>query len=574
RTLPDGRLEFLGRRDHQVKVRGFRIELGEVEAMLGGHPEVRESAVVAPEDGAGGRYLVACFVPHHQPPPEDGALRAFLRQALPEYMVPGAFVALDSLPLTPNGKVDRAALGRLALHRRALPSGAEDSLPPRTPVEEVVAGIWAEVLDRDRVGIEDSFFDLGGHSLLATRAVARIRDAFAVDLPLQVFFDTASVRAVAERIEAARREERAPAAPPLVPVERDGPLPLSFAQERLWFLDRYQPQSAVYSVANAFRLRGPLDHRALEHSLREIVHRHEALRTCLVEIAGRPCQVVSAPRRFPLPVVDLATLGQAARERELLQLANEHARQPFRLAEGPLLRAGLLRLGAGTPEHVFLLAIHHVATDGWSMGLFYRELAALYALHAGAGDSEGVTPPPELTIQYSDFALWQRRWLQGEVWESQLGYWKGRLEGMREVLELPADRPRPALRSDRGATRWVTLPPAPTEALKVLSRARGTTLFMTLLAALKTLLARVTGELDVAVGSVIANRNRAEIEELIGFFVNTLVLRTRLEANPPFRELLDRVREVTLGAYAHQDLPFERVVAEVEPQRDLSRQPL
>ncbi|MCP4662492.1 MAG: amino acid adenylation domain-containing protein [bacterium] len=570
RTLPDGRLEFLGRRDFQVKVRGFRIELGEIEAAVGRHPAVRESAVVVRDDRAGGQRLTAFVVARPQPAPAE--LRDFLRRTLPEYMVPGVFLPRESLPLTANGKVDRTALARAAL---PVPE-AEESLAPRTPVEEVVAAIWAEVLDLERVGIDDDFFELGGHSLLATRVVARIHEAFGVRLPLRIFFEAATIGTVAAHVEAARREELVLAAPPLVPVPRDRRLPLSFAQQRLWFLDRYQPRSAVYNIFYAYRLSGPLDRAALEGGLNEIVRRHQALRTRLVEAGGEPCQVVSAPRRFPLPVVDLGTLDEAGREGELLRLAGEESRRPFPLSEGPLMRAGLLRLEAGTPEcaeSVLLLNVHHVATDGWSMGLFHRELEVLYGAFSDAGRSVEA-PLPELEIQYADFAVWQRRWLRGEIWESQLAYWRRQLAGRQDVLELPTDRPRPALQSYRGASCPVALPGSLIDSLKALSRAQGATLFMTLLAAFNALLARHTGQDDVSVGSAIANRSRPEIEALIGFFVNTLLLRTDLRGARSFRELLGRVREVTLGAYAHQDLPFEHLVGELQPQRDLSRQPL
>ncbi|MCP4657076.1 MAG: amino acid adenylation domain-containing protein, partial [bacterium] len=572
RYLPDGRLEFLGRRDFQVKLRGFRIELGEIEAALADHPAVRESAVLAQDDRAGGKRLVAFVVADEEPAPPAAELRGFLLRTLHEYLVPGIYVALESLPLTPNGKVDRAALGRAAPPAPGA-GPAEESVAPRTPVEEVVAAIWAEVLDCERIGIDDDFFELGGHSLLATRVVARIRDAFGVRLPLQVLFEAATVGTVAAHLEAARREELVAAAPPLVRVPRDGRLPLSFAQQRLWFLDRYQPQSPVYNLFFAYRLSGPLERSALEDGLNEIVRRHEALRTCLVEAAGAPAageprQVICPPQRFPLPTVELTALAQGGRETELRRLADEAARRPFRLAEGPMVRLGLLRLGE--EEHCLLLGIHHVSADGWSMGLFHRELELLYATHA----SGGAASLPELGIQYADYAVWQREWLRGEVWETQLGYWKQQLEAMHEALELPADRPRPPLQSYRGATHAVALPAGLTAELKVLSRTRGTTLFMTLVAAFKVLLARTTGQRDLTIGSPIANRNRSEIEGLIGFFVNTLLLRTRLDGDPSFRELLGRVREVTLGAYAHQDLPFEKLVEELHPQRELSRQPL
>ncbi|MCP4656799.1 MAG: amino acid adenylation domain-containing protein, partial [bacterium] len=535
-----------------------RIELGEIETALVRHPGVREAVVMVREQASGGaedKRLVAYLVADA----DAGALRVELGKSLPDYMVPSAFVFLDSLPLTPTGKVNRRALP--APERSPL-AAARGFVAPRDPNEELLAGIWTEVLDLDRVGAHDNFFALGGHSLLATQVVSRVPAAFGVELPVHRFFEVPTVAALAGRIQEIRRQQQGVAPPPLEPVSRDGELPLSFAQQRLWFLHQMAPQSPVYNIPAAFRLRGPLRPTVLERGLNEIVRRHEALRTRLVEVGGEPRQLISEHRPFPLPVVDLTALEEAVREGELLRLAGEEARRPFDLAEGRLVRVALLR--PDRAEHVFLLNIHHVATDGWSMGLFHHELETLYAAWS---------PLPELPIQYADFALWQREWLRGEVWESQLAYWKGQLDGLRDAPELPADRPRPAVQSYRGAAQVVTLPRALIDSLKALSRARGATLFMTLLAALDALLSRYTGEDDLAVGSAIANRNRPEIEGLIGFFVNTLLLRAHLRGDPSFLELLDRVRQGTLGAYAHQDLPFEEVVGELQPHRDLSRQP-
>ncbi|HEX2081440.1 MAG TPA: amino acid adenylation domain-containing protein, partial [Longimicrobium sp.] len=550
-------VEFLGRLDGQVKIRGFRIEPAEVEAALRRIEGVAECAVVAREDAPGEKRLVAYLAGGA----EVEAVRAALRATLPEYMAPSAFVALDALPLTPNGKVDRAALP-------APEQGADaPAAAPRTPVEEVVAGIWAEVLHRDRVGIEDNFFALGGHSLLATRVLSRVRGALGAELSVRALFEAPTVAELARRVEAVRRAG-APRLPPIVAVERGGPLPLSSAQERLWFLHRLQPESAVYNVPAALRLDGALDAEALERALGGLVRRHEALRTTFRELDGAPVQVVAPFAGFHLPVEDLTPLDQAAREEVAARRTAEDAARPFDLQAGPLFRASLLRLGA--EEHVLLLCMHHVVCDEWSLGVLFPELAALYAAFR-----DGVASPlPEPAVQYADYAAWEREQLGGGVLDAQLAYWKTALAGAPALLELPADRPRPAAQTYRGARERFELPAALLERLEALARAEGATLYMVLLGAFQALLARTTGSDDVVVGSPMAGRARRELEDVVGFFVNTLALRTDLSGDPSFREVLRRVRAVTLGAYEHQDLPFERVVEAVQPERSLGHSPL
>ncbi|HEX8348925.1 MAG TPA: condensation domain-containing protein, partial [Hymenobacter sp.] len=565
RYLPDGNIEYLGRIDSQVKIRGYRIELGEIEETLRQHSAVRDAVVIARDDGSGNKRLVAYLVLNQDKLPSISNLRAYLQEKLPEYMVPAAFVMLESLPLTPNGKVDRRALSAPDTSR---PLGEGAYVAPQTAAEEMLAGIWTDVLEVKQVSIHDNFFDLGGHSLLATQLISRLRDTFCVEFPLRGLFDSPTVASLSERLEALRRTEQGLVAPPLLPVEREGELLLSFAQARLWFLEQLEPGSYAYNMPAAVRLTGSLNVAALEQSLNEIVLRHEALRTTFRMVSGEPLQVIAPVLVLTLPLVDLRSLPEAQQEAQAERLATEEAQQPFDLAMGPLLRAKLLHLSEA--EHILLLTMHHIVSDGWSMGVMIRELAALYKAFSMGKPS----PLPELPIQYADFAHWQRQWLQGEVLAAQLFYWQQQLAGAQTVLELPTDRPRPAVQTFRGATQFLALPNPLSQKLKTLSQRSGVTLFMTLVAAFQTLLYRYTGQEDICIGSPIANRNRSETEELIGFFVNTLVLRTDLSENPSFQELLGRVREVTLGAYAHQDLPFEQLVEALQPERNLSHPPL
>ncbi|HEX5709303.1 MAG TPA: amino acid adenylation domain-containing protein, partial [Pyrinomonadaceae bacterium] len=568
RYLPDGRMEFMGRADHQVKVRGFRIELGEVESALAEHEAVRECVVVAREFEGGDKRLVAYVVAEEK---GEGALaaelsaaelRAHLKGRLPEYMVPTAFVTLDAMPLTPNGKVDR----------KALPKPSEGTMRveyvgARTPVEGVLAGVWSRLLGLEKVGVNENFFELGGHSLLATQLVSGVREALGVDLPLRAVFESPTVAELATRV---KREIGAGTASPaaIVRAPRDEALPLSFAQERLWFLDRLEPGSALYNMPAALRLRGALDVDALSMTLDEVVRRHESLRTTFPVIEGRPAQAISDAARLQLRLDDLSHLEGAAREARVRELTAEEAARPFDLARGPLVRASLLRLAED--EHVLLWTMHHIVSDGWSLGVLVAEVGALYEAYSNGRPS----PLPELEIQYADFAVWQRGWLQGEVLEGHLDYWRKQLAGAPPVLELPTDHSRPSVQTFRGARNAFKLPPELTAQLRALSQREGVTLFMTLLAAFQVLLSRYSGQDDVVVGTPIAGRNRAEVEGLIGFFVNTLAMRADLSGDPTFVELLGRVRESALGAYAHQDVPFEKLVEELQPARHLGHSPL
>ncbi|MEW6735520.1 MAG: condensation domain-containing protein, partial [Acidobacteriota bacterium] len=452
------------------------------------------------------------------------------------------------------------------LHAR--PNLQNTYIAPSNDIEKRIAKIWQELLGIDQVGIYDNFLELGGHSLLATQVISRLRTGFQVELPLRSLFESPTVAGLANSIEAARLLEQSLTASSMRPIARDGELPLSFAQQRLWFLDQLVPGNPFYNVPAAVRLEGSLNVKALEESLAEILHRHEALRTSFISVEGRPVQVISPSQSLILPLIDLQCLSETNRESEVLRLIDEEAKRPFDLTRAPLLRAALLYLAVD--HYVLLITMHHIVSDGWSMGIFVREVLALYEAFVTA------KPPtlPELPIQYADFAYWQRQWFQGTVLETQLSYWKEKLGGTLPILELPTDRPRPAIQSFRGACQYLLLSRELTQSLNAMSQRESVTLFMTLLAAFQTLLHRYTGESDIIVGSGIANRNRVEIEELIGFFVNTMVLRTDLSGRPSFQQLLGRVRETALAAYAHQDLPFEQLVEELQPKRDLSHAPL
>jgi amino acid adenylation domain-containing protein/FkbM family methyltransferase len=554
----DGVLEFMGRVDAQVKVRGFRVEPGEVEAALRRLPGVADCVVAARALRPGDTRLVAYVAGGAG----ADALRDGLRHTLPEHMVPSVFVRVDALPRTPGGKVDRAAL--------PAPAADDDGaryVAPSTDTEAVLAGIWADVLGRERVGVREGFFDLGGHSLLATRMASRVRQAFAVELPVRAVFEAPTVALLARRVDALRGRGDAPAAP-VARAGRGGPLPLSFAQERLWFLSRVQPESPLYNISMALRLSGPLDAAALEGALGGVVRRHEALRTTFSDERGAPAQVVAPFAGFALAVDDLTGLDAAEREAAARRRAEEDAARPFDLAAGPLFRAALLRLAGD--EHVLLVSMHHTVSDGWSAGVLFRELSALY--RAARGEAAAALPEPAL--QYADYAVWQRGQLRGPTLERQLAWWRARLAGAPALLELPTDGPRPAVQGTAGAWEPLSVPAGVAEGLEALGRREGATPFMVVLAAFQVLLGRWAGTEDVVVGSPVAGRTRRELEDVVGCFVNTLVHRADLSGDPAFTTLLARVREGVLQAQEHQDLPFERLVEALQPERSLGHSPL
>ncbi|MFF4438365.1 amino acid adenylation domain-containing protein, partial [Streptomyces sp. NPDC001621] len=549
----DGEIEYLGRADQQVKLRGFRIEPGEIESALAAHASVAQAAVIVREDRPGDKRLVAYVVGNGDTPVDLAALRRHAGESLPDYMVPAAFVVLDTLPLTVNGKLDRRALPAPDL------SADSGGRAPRDPAEEVLCGLFADVLGRPSVTIDDHFLRLGGHSLLATRLVSRIRTAFGVRITVRDMFQHPTVAQLAELIQASSGDQRRPA---LVAGERPERLPLSSAQQRLWFLDQMEGPSATYNIPLALRLSGPLDTTALRGALTDVVVRHEALRTVFRVEDGEAYQLV-----LPADGVDVPLPVVPATEDTLAGLLAGESAKVFDLAAELPVRAALLRLPA--EEHVLVVVMHHIASDGWSNAPFFHDLATAYAAR-----TEGAAPRwAPLPVQYADYTLWQQQLLADEQ-HPQLDFWREALADLPEEATLPADRPRPGVASYQGATLTLSCPASTHAALTGLARETGTTVFMVAQAAVATVLARCGAGVDVPIGSPVAGRTDEALDDLVGFFVNTLVLRTDVGGDPTFRELLARVRETDLAAWAHQDLPFDRLVEVLNPERSASRHPL
>jgi amino acid adenylation domain-containing protein len=564
RWLADGNLVFLGRRDRQLKIRGFRIELGEIEAALAALPGVRDTVVVARRyaSGASDQRLVAYVVAEPGAATSPAELRARLAAILPPYMVPSYLVPLPALALLANGKVDRLALPA----PEEVGTGGELGAAPRTPAEEVLAALWSDLLGIEQVGREDDFFARGGHSLLAMQLVSRVRTAFGVELPLRAVFEHPTVAGLAQEVEKVSRLGGASPLP-LARIDRSADLPLSFAQQRLWFIDQLDGGSQ-YNMPIALRLSGELSVAVLSRVLAEVVRRHESLRTVFSRVEGQPRQVILPPAGLAAAVVDLTALPSALRELVAMDRVAEEARRPFDLARGPLLRVGLWRLGE--MKHLMLLAMHHIVSDGWSLGVLIREVTALYTAF-----SLGLPSPfAELPVQYADFAAWQQGWLSGEVLDGEIAWWREYLAGAPPLLELPTDRLRPAVLSRKGGMVDLAFDPELSAALPRLAQQQAATLFMVLMAAFQSLLGRLAGAPEVCVGTPIAGRTRRETEDLIGFFVNTLVMRGDLSGDPVFAEYLVRVRREALAAYTHQELPFEKLVGELAPERSLSTTPI
>ncbi|MDX6577743.1 MAG: hypothetical protein QOE96_3696 [Blastocatellia bacterium] len=566
RYRANGQIEFAGRRDQQVKLRGFRIELGEVETALARHPSIGESIVITRPDDRAGTRLLAYFVSNGPADavPNAGELRSFLIDHLPDYAIPSVFVRMDALPLSANGKVNRLALPD---PEKARPNLSSDYVPPHTSAEERLAEIWSEVLRVDGVGVDDNFLELGGHSLLAAQIVARVRAEFKIEIALRVLFESPTVAQMAGRFGAMVSSDDDSLFRTIDPRRQEGNAPLSFTQQQFWLLDQTEPGSS-YNVCTAVKIAGPLEVARLQQVLATIVGRHEILRTNVVMIDGGPIQVIAPSMRVPFEVLDLQRLSQAELETEIRNVFAAESEAHFDLSSDPLLRAKVVKVSPD--ESVLLLTMHHIVCDGWSVSVLLRELATLYA-DSVAGRPASLS---ELRIQYADFASWQRRRLQGPWLDCQLEYWKNQLAGATPTLDLSTDYSRPERQLLRGAQDSILLPTELSDAIRRLGRQQGATLFMTLLAAFQTLLFRYSGQEDIVVGSPVAGRSLLETEDLIGAFVNTVVLRADFAGNPSFRDFLGRVREATLGAFSNQDVPFEKLVEELNPERKTNRTPL
>ncbi|WP_152446904.1 non-ribosomal peptide synthetase, partial [Janthinobacterium sp. HH01] len=566
RYLADGSLEYLGREDFEIKLRGHRIDVRQVEQALREDETVLQAVVAGwPQPGPASQ-LLAYVVMRDGQSLQPEALRARLGERLPQFMVPGLFVALDALPRLPNGKLDRKSLPA----PDAIEAPAEAQAEPVTPTEVALHAIWLELLavPASRLGVHSNFFAVGGHSLLATRVISKVHSVFGVEMPLRAMFNHPTVADMAKWIDEALLAGAAPAAPAIAPADRSASLPLSFAQQRLWFLDQYQPGSAFYNVPVLVRLTGELNLAALQQTMDRIVARHESLRTAFAQEDGQPVQRIAAVAELPIAVTDLSGLPPQEREDSALALARAALRVPYTLSNAPLMRVALFRIDGG--QHLCAFSMHHIVSDGWSMGILVDEVAQLYsAFVAGRPD-----PLPPLPIQYADFVQWQRQWLSGELLQQRLSYWQQQLGGAPALLTLPTDRPRPLYQSNRGASLRVSLSTELVAGLQALAQNRQSTLFMALTAAFNVLLSRYAGQDDICIGTPIANRNRLETERLIGFFANTLVLRTRVDSGERFAQLLQQVRGTTLDAYAHQDVPFEQLVEVLKPERHTSHSPL
>jgi amino acid adenylation domain-containing protein len=556
RWRTDGSVEFAGRQDSQVKLRGFRVELGEIEAALAHHASVEQGVVIMKDDGKAKR-LVAYVVSHDHTPVTE--LREFLHERLPDYMVPSVFMKMEALPLNANGKVDRLALPEPPETRPELTTHYES---PQTTTEQMLASIWAQVLGVEGPGIDDNFFELGGHSLLAMQVVARINQQLNVTLPIRELFERPTIRQLAVVVGARhavplRRRH-------VVPRRSAQYFPLSSAQQRLWFLDQLEPGGPLYNINRALRLSGPFDLAKLERAVQSVASRHEALRTTFGVNDGRPFQQIATETILPCEVYDLRAMPAATRDAEAQRLLKAEAEKPFDLAIGPLARVSVLRLA--DEEHILLLSIHHIIADAWSVKLFFQELAACY--------SNEEKRLPALPVQYADFSEWQRERIEAGTLAQEIDFWKDQLADAPLLLNLPTDHPRPTAPTSNGARQTVSLDHELAQSLKAASRNENVTLFMLLMAAFQILMSRYSDQQDLLIGTPVAGRPLVETEPLIGCFINTLVLRGDLSGNPTLSEVVRRTRERMLSAFTHQDVPFEKLVEELRPERSLSRSPI
>jgi amino acid adenylation domain-containing protein len=560
----DGAIEYLGRKDNQIKVRGFRVELGEIEIGVRQEGNVRECAVMA-QEGAGGQVQLVCYVEAEANDWSAEVVRERLRERLPEYMVPQVYVRLERLPLTANGKIDRRALPELGSFDREENKGY---VAPRTPIEEALAQIWSDVLGVHCIGVHDSFFDIGGHSLSAMQVVSRLNQVFRVDLLMSEFFIAPTIADLEKKLLPALGQSRGRQAPPIGERTRNDKIPLSYSQQRIWFLEQLNPGTSAFNIPFTIPIDSEFDYPALHRSFNKVIERHEALRTRLLTIDGQPVQVIDEPWNIVIPVIDLSQVDGASRENEISRHIEESERRPFNLISDHLLRVKILRLD--DDSHLLLICLHHIIADDWSIQLLSKEVTQLYESYS-RGESVELEPQ---TLQYADYALWQRESVGEQILEQETGYWRKQLAGMPAALELPIDKPRPAVMSTRGGVETMVLDEELSRALLDLSRNNGATLFMTMLAGWATLLSLYSGQEEIVVGTPVSCRNKVELENVVGLFLNTLVLRVPVKRDADLCELLGTVRDVCLQAYTHQDMPFEKLVEALQPDRDLSRSPL
>ncbi|UCH97988.1 MAG: non-ribosomal peptide synthetase, partial [Candidatus Aminicenantes bacterium] len=560
RWLKDGNIEFLGRIDFQVKVRGFRIELGEIESCLLKYPGTREAVVIAREHENGSYYLCAYVVSGSNGPLTVSQLREHLLKELPDYMIPAYFIPLEQMPLTTSGKVDR----------KRLPEPDESTITmgvayvaPVAETEKKLVKIWQKLLKIEKIGVMDDFFELGGDSIMANQCIARIREELQIEVPLRKFFERPYIKALCEEIG---KQDRGATAIPR--GSRDGLIPLSFAQERLWFLHELDAENVAYFVPRVIRIKGKIEKELFERTFSEIIRRHEILRTRFLTVEGLPVQHIDPPYEFKIPVIDWSGPAESQQSQEVAEWLKEEGRRKFNFETGPMLRVTLLKLKP--EEHLLVLTEHHLVHDGWTQGVLLREFVTIFTAYSRGLDHQ----MPELPIQYADFAIWQREMMQGEILAEHLDYWKNKLWGLPPVLELPYDRPRPSVISGQGALLDFHLSASLTHELEEFSLKNNVTLFMTMLAVFKVLLYRYSGVGDFCVGTGIANRRYKEMEGMLGMVINSLPLRTQLDGNLPFNRLLHRVKETCLEAYQHEDTPFGQIVEIMQPERSLSYSPI
>ncbi len=561
RYLNDGTIEFIGRVDYQVKIRGFRIELGEIEAQINSLPNVKNSVVIASKDNSGNERLIAYFISDEKNIDAE-KLKNKLREKLPEYMIPYAIVLLDEFPLTPNGKIDRKNL--------PLPDTLNDNeitAMPRNTNEEIIANIWKDILKINQIGIKQNFFEIGGHSLLATQVVSRINESFNIQLPIKYIFEYPTIASLSKEIEK-YKSNGTNNLPTITKVNRDINLPLSFSQKRLWFLNELKPNDPSYNITSAFKISGNLNIEILSESIKLIIQRHEILRTVFIDNHGQPAQKILDEINFEIKVKDFTNLSEKEAETKAKEIAFNEGRVVFNLAKGPLLKSTLIKLNDSNSIMVF--TIHHIIADGWSIPILIKEIAEYY----NSIKTNNNVEIKELPIQYADYAYWQNLYLESDNYKTQLEYWKNQLAGIPPLLELPLDKPRPSVQTFNGNKISFTIEPELTSALNKISQKENVTLYMTMLSAFQLLLSKYSNQKDIVIGTPIAGRNKKELENLIGFFVNNLVIRTTFDNKLTFRKLLKQVRETSLDAYANQDLPFEKLVEELQPERDMSHAPI